>query len=58
MWNDGTVILSALNGKGAFRRFKDTATRLNVEEKWYEYKDEALIKIASDWCKDNSIEDI
>jgi len=49
-------LLSALNGKGAFRKFKDTAIRLNLEEKWYKYKDEALIKIARDWCKDNDIE--
>jgi len=49
-------LLSALNGKGAFRKFKDTAESLNIEEKWYKYKDEALIKIASDWCKDNDIE--
>ncbi|MBC8061848.1 MAG: hypothetical protein H7Y18_14445 [Clostridiaceae bacterium] len=49
-------LLNALNGKGAFRKFKDTASRLNVEKKWYDYKDEALRKIAMDWCKDNDIE--
>jgi hypothetical protein len=48
-------LLSALNGKGAFRRFKDAAIRLNVENKWYNYRDAALRKIAMDWCKDNNI---
>lgn len=48
-------LLSALNGKGAFRRFKDAAIRLNVENKWYNYRDVALRKIAMDWCKDNNI---
>ena len=41
-------LLSALNGRGAFRRFKDTAIRLNVEKKWYDYRDGALRKIAMD----------
>ncbi|AZV59051.1 UPF0158 family protein [Clostridium sp. AWRP] len=49
-------LLSVLNGKGAFRRFKDTTFRLNVEEKWYEFRDEALRKIALDWCSCNRIE--
>jgi len=49
-------LLRALNGRGAFRRFKDAAIRLNVEKKWYDYRDEALRKIAMDWCKDNDIE--
>jgi hypothetical protein len=49
-------LLSALNGRGAFRRFKDEAIRLNVANKWYNYRDEALRKIAIDWCKDNDIE--
>lgn len=47
---------NALNGRGAFRRFKDTVIRLNIEKKWYAYRDDALKKIAMEWCKDNSIE--
>ena len=47
---------NALHGRGAFRRFKDTAIRLNVEKKWYDFRDEALKKIAVDWCEDNGIE--
>jgi hypothetical protein len=31
--------LNALNGKGAFRRFKDAVIRFNVEKEWYKFKD-------------------
>lgn len=48
-------LLNALNGKGAFRRFKDTAIRLNVEKKWYDFRAEALKKIALEWCSENDI---
>ena len=47
---------NSLNGRGAFRRFKDTAIRLNVENKWYDFRDEALKKIAVEWSEDNGIE--
>jgi hydroxymethylpyrimidine pyrophosphatase-like HAD family hydrolase len=49
-------LLKALSGKGAFRRFKDTAIRLNIENKWYEFEDDRLKKIALDWCSDNGLE--
>lgn len=49
-------LLNALNGKGAFRRFKDTIIRLDVEERWYDFKEEALKKIALAWCSDNELE--
>ena len=51
-------LLNALNGRGAFRKFKDTIIRLNVEKKWYNYRDEALRNVAMDWCKENGIEEI
>ena len=46
---------NALNGRGAFRRFKDTVIRLNIEKKWYDFRDEALKNIAIQWCRDNDI---
>lgn len=49
-------LLNALDGRGAFRRFKDTAIRLDVEERWYDFKDEALKKIAVSWCSDNELQ--
>ena len=46
----------ALEGKGAFRRFKDTLRRVGLEDKWYAFKHEAYIEIARRWCEDNKIE--
>ncbi|MHC6180986.1 UPF0158 family protein [Clostridium sp. JNZ X4-2] len=49
-------LLNALNGKGAFRRFKDAVIRFNVEKKWYKFTDDKFKKIALDWCNDNGLE--
>lgn len=40
----------ALQGKGAFRRFKDTIARLGLLSDWYEYKTAAYRKEAWEWC--------
>lgn len=47
---------SAIRGKGAFRRFKDAVADLGLEEKWYEYRDGAYVKVAKEWCEKNGIE--
>ena len=46
----------AINGRGAFRRFKDMAIYKGVEKQWYAFKDQALKKIAIEWCRENNIE--
>ena len=48
-------LYDAIRGKGAFRRFKDTVRYLNIESKWYEFKANALTKLAIKWCEDNNI---
>ena len=48
-------LYDAIRGKGAFRRFKDTVRYLNIESKWYEFKANALKKLAIKWCVDNNI---
>lgn len=45
----------ALEGKGAFRRFKDTLQRVGLADEWYEFKRKAYIEIARDWCEENNI---
>ncbi|MCL2161823.1 MAG: UPF0158 family protein [Betaproteobacteria bacterium] len=45
----------ALEGKGAFRRFKDTLHRVDMTDKWYAYKTQAFIEIAREWCEENGI---
>ena len=49
-------LLRSIRGRGAFRRFKDTAARLRVIDSWYRYRDERLTGIAVDWCEENGIE--
>lgn len=48
-------LLNSINGKGAFRRFKDLVINLNIEDTWYSYRDERLKQIAIDWCQSNNI---
>lgn len=41
----------AIKGKGAFRYFKDTASRLGLLEQWYRYRDEALKEFVVSWAE-------
>lgn len=50
------ALRNAIHGRGAFRKFKDTIQRLNIEDSWYEFKEDAFRKIAVEWCEDNHIE--
>lgn len=49
-------LCNAINGRGAFRRFKDLISQFGMENNWYAYKYEALCKIARDWCEFNNIQ--
>ena len=49
-------LASAIRGKGAFRRFKDTLRYLGIERQWYEFHDNAYKRIAAEWCEENGIE--
>ena len=44
-------LLLALQVKGAFRRFKDTLIRFDIEKKWYDYRELEFIEIALEWCR-------
>lgn len=48
-------LLIALQGKGAFRRFKDTVIFLEIENDWYRYRDEQYKQFTIAWCKSNGI---
>lgn len=41
----------SIKGKGAFWRFKDQIRWFGIEDKWYQYLEEAIKRIAIDWCK-------
>ena len=46
----------SLNGRGAFRRFKDTCINFDIIDDWYKYRDQKYKEFAINWCKDNNIE--
>lgn len=43
-------LLDALQGKGAFRRFREAVNRLNITEHWYTYRDSRLRREIRTWC--------
>ena len=45
-----------IQGKGAFRRFKDYCFEMDIIQDWYKYRDEKYKEIAIDWCKQNELE--
>jgi hypothetical protein len=48
-------LLDALRGKGAFRRFKDVADRLELLQDWYAHRDAAYAMFARKWLQDSDI---
>lgn len=49
-------LYDVIQGRGAFRRFKDEVYELGLEQKWYKYRDDAYEKLALEWCEENGIE--
>jgi hypothetical protein len=50
-------LLRAIQGRGAFRRFKDTISEWpDLEKRWYEYEEEAIRKEVLDWLESIGIE--
>jgi hypothetical protein len=49
------TLMQDLKGRGAFRRFKDRTHELGIETEWYKFKEEALKKIAIEWCQKNQL---
>ena len=45
-----------IQGKGAFRRFKDYCFESNIIQDWYKYKEQKYKVIAIEWCKQNELE--
>ena len=50
------VLARTIQGRGAFRRFKDKLYDLNLEKQWYQYREEAYEKIARQWCERHKID--
>ena len=45
-----------IQGKGAFRRFKDYCFESNIIQELYKYKEQKYKEIAIEWCKQNELE--
>ena len=50
------TLAMSINGRGAFRRFKDTIIRFNLEDSWYTFRDKAYARVARRWCEENDVE--
>ena len=46
----------ALEGRGAFRRFKDTLYRVGLTDEWYAYRHKAFVEKARSWCEWHEID--
>ena len=42
-----------IQGRGAFRRFKDMVWGTEWEQKWYDFRDSAYADFAREWCEEN-----
>jgi hypothetical protein len=45
-----------IEGRGAFRRFKDTLYRVDLVDEWYSFKHNAFVEIARQWCERHGID--
>ena len=45
-----------IQGRGAFRRFKDSVICMGIDQQWYDYQMAAYKRKAAEWCEDNGIE--
>lgn len=44
-----------IQGKGAFRRFKDYCLEINIIQDWYDFKEQKYKEIAINWCEQNEL---
>jgi Uncharacterised protein family (UPF0158) len=50
------VLLNAIRGRGAFRRFKDNVHRFEIFDAWYDYRDMKYKEIARNFCERHNID--
>lgn len=54
--DDQAALFDAIEGRGAFRRFKDKVNQLGLADEWYEFRDNCYKQIAIDFCEASEIE--
>lgn len=52
----GARLRQAIQGRGAFRYFKDSVHELGLAQQWYAYRDGQFEEVAIAWCEANGIE--
>lgn len=45
----------AIQGRGAFRRFKDALVQYGVRQRWFDYQAAAYRELAIRWCRDHDL---
>ena len=51
----GQELLRSIKGQGAFRRFKDTLFDLNIQDAWYDFRQQKFEQIAIEWLEEEKI---
>ena len=46
----------AIQGRGAFRRFRDMVDRMGISQQWYDFQAEYYRKLAIEWCQEHGLE--
>jgi len=50
------ALLNAIQGRGAFRYFKDQLHERGMADQWYAFREERYRQIALDWCEEHGLE--
>jgi hypothetical protein len=45
----------AIDGRGAFRYFKDTLHDLGMQDRWYRFRDAAMKRFVIEWAEENGV---
>ncbi len=53
--NISSVLLNALSGSGAYKKFLSNIKNYGLEKEWLEFRFIAFKKIAINWCKKNEL---
>ena len=48
-------LLDAIQGRGAFRYFKDKVRQLGLDKQWFAFREDAHRVIATEWCQEHGI---
>lgn len=49
-------LLDVLYGPKSYRRFKDKIYHLGIEQDYFDFRREKLLKIAKEWCEEHEID--